>query len=361
MGKLEAAWQQGDDTDARGLADPRGPSRREAVALGRNVRDLGLGDLSLRYVAELGAPPPAFSAEGAGTEFGVDVRVSWTIRGLQPETSTLEVPMTVAWDGSTARFVAVRDQADARVPLWLQERVQVRRTQNTLLVTTRDDDLELARQTVQAWRTVRRTLPDWDGGLVIVAPRTSAQFETAAGMEADAASAIAAITTTTDGSSGPDSAVQVYVNPPVFDPLGSQGRQIVLSHEATHVAVDALTETVPHWLSEGFADYVALVDTDLPTSILAAQILALVREDGPPNALPGRVEFDGANEDIGAWYEAAWLATRLIADRYGESALLEFYDRAVDEGEGVAFRQVLGVTKAEFVSSWADYLTELAR
>ena len=361
INELEAAWRRGDLAAVRELADPTRSSRREITDLARNITELELSDFALRYVAESSASAAvAPAADPATVEFGVDVQMTWRIRGMHDSASTLEVPMAMAWDGTDARFVTVRDEAGARVPLWLQERVRVRRTERTLLVTTRRDDTELAGQVEEAWRTVRRTLPDWRGTLVFTAPRTSEEFEVATGMDADSASAIAAITTTADGSSGADSAVQVYLNPPVFDPLGPQGRQIVLSHEATHVAVDALDDAVPHWLSEGFADYVALADTDLPASVLAAQILTLVREDGPPGALPGRVEFDGANEDIGAWYEAAWLAAQLIAERWGEPKLLEFYDRAVDDGEAVAFKQVLGVTKAEFVRTWARHLTELA-
>ena len=54
------------------------------------------------------------------------------------------------------------------------------------------------------------------------------------------------------------------MNPPVFEPLGPQGAQIVMSHEAAHVATDAAASSMPTWLLEGFADYVALAHVDLP-------------------------------------------------------------------------------------------------
>lgn len=355
--RLEAVWREGDVEGARDLAAPG--SRPRLADLTRNVRELGLRDLSLRYVTD--APSAGQERPAERVELDVDVQVTWRLAGVEEGSSTLELPMTFTWDGSEARFATIETESGDRVPLWLQERARIRRTAQTVLVSTRRGDAALAGQVREALRTVRRTLPEWRGRLVVEAPRTSEQFEAAAGMDAAAASAIAAITTTADGSSRTDSAAQVYLNPPVFDPLGPQGRQIVLSHEATHVAMDALSDAAPHWLSEGFADYVALAETDLPTSVLAAQILALVSEDGPPRRLPGRVEFDSANEDIGAWYEAAWLAAKLVADRYGEDALLELYDRAVETGEAAAFRQVLGVSKAEFTDSWAEHLVELAR
>jgi hypothetical protein len=134
-----------------------------------------------------------------------------------------------------------------------------------------------------------------------------------------------------------------------------------MSHEAAHVALDAATTSVPLWLSEGLADYVALVDSELPVPLLAAQIRALVREDGPPAGLPGRAELDGGNEDIGAWYEAAWLATALIAEEHGEPALLDFYRVTEDDGGTArAFREVLGTTKQEFVDAWRAELLRVA-
>jgi hypothetical protein len=156
--------------------------------------------------------------------------------------------------------------------------------------------------------------------------------------------------------------VHVYLNPDVFAPLGPVGRQIVVSHEATHVALDAATAELPLWLSEGMADYVALVDTPLPDTVLAAQIRDLVRTEGPPARLPGEREFDGSNKDIGAYYEAAWLAVRLLADTYGPRTLLAFYRQAQADGDtDAAFRRVLGTTESEFRRRWQDSLVELAR
>ena len=86
--------------------------------------------------------------------------------------------------------------------------------------------------------------------------------------------------------------MHVFVNPDVFGRLRTAGAQVVMSHEAVHVATDAARSTVPLWLLEGFADYVALRDVDLPISTTAGQIIRQVRRDGVPEALPGPVEFD---------------------------------------------------------------------
>lgn len=150
------------------------------------------------------------------------------------------------------------------------------------------------------------------------------------------------------------------VNPNVFGRLGRQGSQIVMSHEATHVAMNAATSNMPLWLLEGFADYVALARSDLPVSVTASQILGEVRRSGPPKELPGPHEFDPANKLLGTSYEEAWLACRLLAQTYGEDRLISFY-KEVDGGTSVdkAFAE-LGTTQAGFTNRWREYLRELA-
>jgi hypothetical protein len=133
-----------------------------------------------------------------------------------------------------------------------------------------------------------------------------------------------------------------------------------MSHEATHVAVDAATSTMPTWLLEGFADYVALARSDLPVAVTASQILAKVRQEGPPRTLPGVDDFDPANKLLGTSYEAAWLACRLLAEQYGEKRLVAFYD-AVDAGAAPERAFVdLGTTEEAFTQRWRGYLRELA-
>src|SRR5690606_3366015 len=104
--------------------------------------------------------------------------------------------------------------------------------------------------------------------------------------------------------------------------------------EAAHVATEAASSSTPLWLLEGFADYVALRDVDLPVSRTAGQIIRQVRREGPPAALPAAADFDSSGSHLGGAYEAAWLACRLLAERGGEEALVELYD-AVDSGEQV--------------------------
>ncbi len=363
--QLEQALTSGDAAALAELADPDVPTaQRELRQLARNVRALRIDRLSLRYLARGGAELTGDQRTRYGAEAWVsELQLTWRFRGYDEAASTLEVPVVTDWAGDRAVFVTSRVAAEDRVPLWWSERLVVRRTSDTLVLAgDRGLARALHRQARTAVATVRRTLPRWRDPLVIEAPESVADFRTAAGLSAASSRAIAAVTTTTDGSTLTSAPVHVYLNPDVFTPLGPVGRQIVVSHEATHVALDAATAELPLWLSEGMADYVALVDTPLPDTVLAAQIRDLVRTEGPPARLPGEREFDGSNKDIGAYYEAAWLAVRLLADTYGPRTLLAFYRQAQADGDtDAAFRRVLGTTESEFRRRWQDSLVELAR
>ena len=87
-----------------------------------------------------------------------------------------------------------------------------------------------------------------------------------------------------------------------------------------------------------------------------------MRRDGPPRALPSAAEFGTRTTHLGATYEAAWLAARLLAQEGGEDALVRFY-RAVDDGTALpqALRAELGLSVAGFTQRWRDLLSDLAR
>ena len=363
--RLRGALVRRNEARLAKLADPDLPeSAQELADLAANVQALHIGRLDLQYLDQsalaLSAEERARYGPGAWVS---EVQLSWRFRGVDPAVSTIEVPIVTDWDGERAVFATSRTTGDYRVPLWLTERVAVRRSPTTLVLAGDPGQARsLARQARTAVTVVRRTLPGWHEPLVVEAPASDVDFRSGAGMSRPASRTIAAVTTTTDGSRLATAPVHVFLNPAVFDPLGPEGRQIVLSHEATHVALGAATTaSLPLWLSEGIADYVALVGNPLPDTVLAAQIRRLVQEDGAPKALPGPAEFAGSNTDIGAWYEAAWLAVRLIAETYGRPALLEFYSRAeADKDTRAAFRQVLGTTEAQFRRAWQARLVELA-
>lgn len=356
------ALRSGDRADLERLAAPEDAAALASIAA--NVHRLGVRGLALRYVDDSDVELTARQRSLLGQDVWVsDLELRWRLAGYDRKPSSVEVPVVFQWrpDG-TAVFVTSRVTGGYRVPSWLLGEVAVRRTPRTLVIAPGPQRArQVSRQAATAVRTVHSTVTGWDGPLVVEATASGQRFQSSAGMSAADAKSIAAVTTTTDGTNLPSSPVHVYLNPRVYDPLGPRGQQIVLSHEAAHVALGAATSAVPMWLSEGIADYIALVDSALPVTVLAAQIIARVRKQGAPDHLPGQAEFGGANPDIGAHYESAWLAARLIAQQYGEPALLRFYAVARRNGNDTrAFRTVLETTQQRFEEDWQRELQGLA-
>ncbi|MFZ5846372.1 MAG: hypothetical protein ACOYX5_03215 [Actinomycetota bacterium] len=362
LADLDDALTDGTRRSAVTLAAPGDRAARRSLGwIHDNVRSLGIGELALRFVEESGVlPDPVRRQYGPDAWIG-NVSVSWRVEGYDESTSTMEVPFTFV---DTPKGVALGSigAGDAQpVPLWLLDDLAVHRSPRALVAAA--DPGQLDRYTTladQAVKDVRAVLPRWRGRLVVEVPADDDQLHRMLDAEPDTYDSIAAVTATVDGSLSPSSPVHILINPAVFTNLGEDGSQIVMSHEATHVAVDAATSTMPLWLLEGFADYVALARTDLPVEVTASQILAEVRRSGPPDVLPGPDEFDPANKLLGTSYESAWLACKLLAERYGERALVRLYDE-VESGRSVreAFSAV-GTTEGQFTHEWQDYLRELA-
>ena len=267
------------------------------------------------------------------------------------------------WDGTRAEIASVGG-GGWRSPVWMTGPVAVRRTPATLTLVagTRRELAAVSRRAEAAVPVVRRVLPRWRPRLVVEVPSSEQALDDALGAEPGTYAAIAAVTTSVDGSQAPGSPVHVFVNPDVYDDLRPTGAQVVISHEAVHVATGAERSSAPLWLAEGFADYVALRDVDLPLSITAGQIIARVRRHGAPQQLPGPVEFSTSQSHLGAAYESAWLACRVLAQRGGEQRLVTLY-RAVDRGLPLATALARGFdwSEQDLVAAWRAELQRLAR
>ncbi len=270
----------------------------------------------------MGTPDP-----DGGWRAAVDL--TWRFEGFDAEPVHEEVLVSFASGSGDAVGITAFGGGDRRSPLWLSGPLEVRRSAETLVLATSAAEADLlAERAAAAVPVVRAVLPDWSARLVVEAPASEADLAAALAAEPGTYDDIAAVTASVDGSLTSDAQVHVFVNPEVYDDLDPAGGQVVLSHEATHAATDApLTGGVPLWLLEGFADYVALRDVDLPLSTTAGQVIAQVKADGPPDQLPGEAEFDATDSHLGAAYESAWLACVELADAGGEPALVQLYEQ----------------------------------
>jgi len=325
-----------------------------------NADRMDLRDLALRLVDADGAVTADERDElGAGAWAGA-AELTYRLNGWDAQPTRLEIRVVFSTSGGRDLIAAVGG-GDDRTPLWMTGRVTLSATGRALVVTRGDDGPHVLGFARQALADVGKVLPGWDGRLVVEVPDSEQQLDQALAAPDGRYDNIAAVTTSVDGSLVPGSPVHVFLNPKVFDGLGPRGAQVVVSHEATHVATDATFAELPTWLLEGFADYVALAHAGIPVSTAASQILARIRKDGPPDHLPTADELDPSAPGLGATYEEAWLAARFIAREYGEPKLVTFY-RRVSGGVPVtqAFVGVLGTTETAFVDHWRADLRNLA-
>lgn len=193
----------------------------------------------------------------------------------------------------------------------------------------------------------------------VVLPGTAAEFAELTG-RAPASQEAPAVTV-----SSRDEA-HVVVHPDSWDRLTAEGRQAVLTHEVTHLSMQE-DGGVPSWLGEGLAEYTAHRDSGLPPAVIAGSALDPVRaghvptnwpELGSAAAAPG----PGPAPEDSSWggYALAWLACLYLADTWSEEQLVELYE--VVSGGGTlsdAVPEVLGVSEAEVLAGWGDWLTTL--
>ncbi|MFD9007227.1 hypothetical protein ACFV0T_40940 [Streptomyces sp. NPDC059582] len=305
----------------------------------------------------------------SGDTASADAELRYSVRGYDRAPVTAARVLGLALDaGGRWRVTSDRPAKKAGQQLWDQGAVSVVRGAHSLVLGTGQSGerlrsfAELADRAVpavsQAWGA------DWSGHVVVLVPKS---LEGMAGLLASPASSyrgIAAVTTGETGGPARAPADRIIVNPDAYGVLGSLGRQVVLTHETTHVATRAHTDAAtPLWLSEGYADWVGYRGSGRSASMVAPELAGAVADGRVPAALPADKDFGftGDSTRLAQAYEGGWLACRLIADRWGEVRLGEFYravgaHRARAGAVEDAMKKVLGTTSEKFTAQWRDAL-----
>ncbi|WP_344562826.1 hypothetical protein [Streptomyces axinellae] len=383
LARQTAAVRTGDERGYLATLDPRAHTyRTEQRRVFHNLRRLPEADWSYQ-VAEV-------TPDGAGRAT-VEVRLRYRFkgydRGATPSTERLRF---VRRDG-TWRVAA--EASGSTVHLWEQGTLSVVKSAKSLVMGVghgRATLRALARAADKAVPAVGRAWPGtWPRRLVLEMPASVAAMARLLDAPATSYEGIAAVTTGeasgggTPGAGGARAAPadRVLVNPTAYAVLSEEGRQVVLTHEATHVATrEQTTAATPMWLSEGLADWAGYRESD-QTPLQAAPELARAvagtraRDGGTAalRALPADADFRFGNDParLARAYEGGWLACRMIAEQWGADRLVALYERVGRQrgergrqGPGVdaALRTVLGVSTPEFTDRWRVYVTrELAR
>lgn len=350
---LERALRR-DDADAAAElgADDTAQDLLRSVAWTASA--LELVDVTFTYLTENGL----VASDGTWT---AAVATTWRISGFDDRSGRTDIEFSFAENGSRIRAIG---GGVGRTPVWISGPAAVRRTDDVVVLVA-DGAVPLpplVEVSERALVVARRVLGDRARRLVVEVPASSAALHAALGQPAGTYDAVVAVTATADGANVPGTPVHVFVNPDVYRGQGPLSAQVVLSHEAVHAVTATPTTTgVENWLLEGFADYVALRDVDLPVTRTAGQIISQVRQDGVPDALPSRLDLDTRAQHLGAAYEASWLVCVTLAERGGEEALVAFYEAVVGGADLEAeLRRHFGWTIADLTRAWQDKLSSVS-
>ncbi|MFE7841182.1 hypothetical protein ACFU53_35555 [Streptomyces sp. NPDC057474] len=305
----------------------------------------------------------------SGDRATAEAALRYRIRGYDAAPVTAVRTLTLVRDDDGAWQVAADEPSEKGTEqLWEQGRIRAVRGERSLVLGVGRSTEVLREYAGLADRAVPAVTEawgeDWARRVVVVVPESLEEMAGLLGSPASGYRGIAAVTTGEAGGSAKASADRIVVNPDAYDVLGGLGKQVVLTHETTHVATRAHTNAAtPLWLSEGYADWVGYRGTGRTASEVAPELQRVVAEGRAPAALPADSDF-GFSDDSGKLaqaYEGGWLACRMIADRWGEGRLDEFYRAVGGHGkrEGAvegALKEVLNTTVDEFTERWREYV-----
>ncbi|MFI1163877.1 hypothetical protein ACH4UM_09705 [Streptomyces sp. NPDC020801] len=324
-----------------------------------NLEDVPFADLSYRLTA--------LHRTGHTATAEAELRYRVTGYDTAPVTTGRTLTLSTGADG-TWHVDSDRPEKKSAQQLWDQGAVSVVRGRRSIVLGVGQSGgalhgyAGLADNAVpavsDAWGT------DWSRHVVVLVPKSLEGMAGLLGSPASGYRGIAAVTTGEAGGTGRAPADRIIVNPDAYGMLGPLGRQVVLTHEATHVATRAHTgRATPLWLSEGYADWAGYRGTGRTPDEVAPELQRAVSDGHVPAALPADGEFGFAGDAtrLAQSYESGWMACRMIAAHWGERRLDDFYRAVGAHGSRAgavedALHKVLGTTLEQFTERWREYL-----
>ncbi|MFF7444909.1 MULTISPECIES: hypothetical protein [unclassified Streptomyces] len=304
-----------------------------------------------------------------GATATAEAELSYRIQGYDNAPVSVGRTLTLSLDAGGRWYVDTEKPAEKSAEqLWDQGEVAVVRGEHSLVMGAEQSTealhsyADLADHAVPAVSAAWGT--DWSRHVVVLVPDS---LKGMAGLLASPTSSyrgIAAVTTGETGAPANAPADRIIVNPDAYGVLGDVGKQVVLTHETTHVATRAhTTAATPLWLSEGYADFVGYLGSGRSPVQAAPELWRAVRDGRVPEALPEDADFGfgGDAAELARAYESGWMACRMVAERWGEPKLREFYQAvgAHKERAGAveeALERVLDTNLEDFTARWRDHL-----
>ncbi|HLL66795.1 MAG TPA: hypothetical protein VK453_13810 [Micromonosporaceae bacterium] len=294
------------------------------------------------------------------------VTVRYRIDGID------SVPVTAPWVPvfglQRGRWMLVGDLLDSALPYgtrgqpWDGGPIEVLRSERVVVVISASDTARgrsLLEQSEAALTKVARVRPSgWDGRVLLTAVQDQRIFDAYFGDSPERVAKVAAIAVpyydrVPDWHDAPAYATTRVV----FNPreLSAPAAELAhdLTHEFAHAALGPVTGVhTPRWVVEGLAEYIAFKGTEVDP----AQLRNVLKDVDVSAGLPADADFYANAHN----YATAWVACRMIAEKYGEKKLLAYYESFQREpSEDANARSMLGVTSETLVAEWQETIRRL--
>lgn len=250
----------------------------------------------------------------------VPVRTRWLYHFRR--TASDELVLTQAVDREFLR------SRDIELSPWDMTAIEVRRTPGALGIF----DADSVGSSTEIMGAVQRGIDEvsdvvpyaWDERVVVYAlsdVKVLAQLDNLPGGDADRLDGVAFPVRARDV--GNRLASMRFMLHPRMLTRDPEGRDRLIRHELTHVALRARDDHVPTWLAEGIAEWTSV--RPVPTSQRLISRDALTRAQAGLTSLPSDKTFNGPQSSGN--YGIAWWACDYIVEEYGEEVLWQLFER----------------------------------
>lgn len=234
------------------------------------------------------------------------VRVRWAVPG-EPAPAEHTVWFTVTRTRAGAQLAGTSDAPadNTSRPIWWINPVSTHHTDRAAVVSGPGIDHQSWLDALDNASTTLANHRISHPLLVAELPPTAAEFERILGVPQGSHRRIAASTWPFGRTT------RIVVNPEVANALAPPARQVLIIHEAVHQALPP-SPGAPLWLTEGYADLIALDDQPAIAQTHLDRLAADQRQHGAATALVTDAELAAADPRVQANYQRAWLAVRVL-------------------------------------------------